>query len=535
MTKRLRAIRSLATGPSCDAAGQTGSRPREHRRGIVLVIVLVVVAVLSLAAYSFTQMMFAHNETTHVAGRQIQAKLLAASGVESVRAFLMQDPTAQAEAGGLYNNPDHFQAIQVLVSEDLGQQGRFTVLAPAFDESSNSVGVRYGIEDESARVNVNALLEIDKAAAAVGMENVGRDLLMALPGMTVDVADAILDWIDSDEEMREFGAEFGDYLDYAPKNGPLETVEELLLVRGVTPDLLFGYDVNRNGMIDASEMEGVGAGSETPSRGWSAYLTLHSKERNTQPNGEPRINLNIEDMQALHDSLSLVFPEEWVVFIIAYRQNGAYQEDQEGEAYSGGELDLSQPGKEETKLKQVLDLVGKKVQVKFQGDEENTVLQSPFAEDLVSMNTYMTTLMDYVTVADATIPGRININQAPREILAGIPGITEDVVEQIINARSVDPSVDDPSRQHETWLLTDGIVTLDEMRSLMPMVCARGDVYRMQVVGYYDEGNASARLEVILDATELPPRVLLWRDISHLGRGYPLETLGAALAPTAFE
>jgi len=503
---------------------------------MILIIVLVVVAVLSLAAYSFTQMMLAHNETTHVAGRQIQAKLLAASGVESVRAFLMQDPTIQAESGGSYNNPDSFQAILVLASEDPGDQGRFTVLSPALDDATDAVGVRYGLEDESARVNINALLAIDEAAAAIGMENVGRDMLLALPGMTVDVADAILDWIDSDDEMREFGAESMDYLDYAPKNGLLETVEELLLVHGVTPDLLFGYDVNRNGMIDANEMEGVGLGAETITRGWSAYLTLHSKEGNTQPNGEPRINLNIEDMQALHDSLSLVFEDEsWVKFIVAYRQNGPYTEDEAGELYSGGELDLSQPGKQEGRLTQVLDLIGAKVRVRFQGDEEDTVLQSPFAEDMVSMNIYMTRLMDHLTVVYTTISGRININLAPREILAGIPGISEEAVELIINSRSMDPTVDDPSMLHETWILTQGLVTLEEMRTLSPMICGGGDVYRMQVVGYFDDGNASARLEVVLDATQLPPRVLLWRDISHLGRGYPLETLGAALAPTAIQ
>ena len=41
---------------------------------------------------------------------------------------------------------------------------------------------------------------------------------------------------------------------YVPRNGPLQTVEELLLVRGVTPQLLFGLDTNRNGLIDTHEM-----------------------------------------------------------------------------------------------------------------------------------------------------------------------------------------------------------------------------------------------------------------------------------------
>jgi len=496
----------------------------------VLVIVLIVVAVLSLAAYSFTQMMVAHSEATQIMGRQSQAQLLASSGVAYLRAFLMQDATTQAESGGTFDNPDSFQAVPVSISEDAQEQGRFTVLAPLEDEQSGSVGFRYGLENESTRLNINALLMIEEAAKAAGLENTGRELLMALPGMTEDVADAILDWLDDDDEIREYGAELGEYTDYAPKNGPLETVEELLLVYGVTPDLLFGYDVNRNGMVDENEMGDTGGMSDTSFRGWSAYLTLHSKENNVNSLGEPRIDLNTNDMQSLHDSLSLVLEEEWVTFIIAYRQNGEYEENEAAEPYSGGELDLSQQGKDDTKLSQVLELVGKKVQVKFVGDDEETILESPFKEDLLSMNTYMTTLMDNVTVvSEETIPGRININQASRDILLGIPGLSEEAVEQIVSLRSVDPTLDDPSRQYETWLLTEGIVTLEEMRSLMPLICGGGDVYRAQVVGYYDDGQASARVEVVLDATQFPPRILLWRDISHLGRGHALETLGVGL------
>ena len=73
---------------------------------------------------------------------------------------------------------------------------------------------------------------------------------MALPGMTEDVADAILDWLDTDDEPREFGARSNTTpacrRAYGTKNGPVDTVEELLLVRGVTPQLLFGADINRN-------------------------------------------------------------------------------------------------------------------------------------------------------------------------------------------------------------------------------------------------------------------------------------------------
>jgi DNA uptake protein ComE-like DNA-binding protein len=505
-----------------------------RRRGVVLVLVLIVVAVLSLAAYAFSDVMLAENEMTHIVGKQIQAYSLAASGVASVRAFLMRDAALQAEAGGIYDNAATFQAVSVASEEGGEAVGMFSVLAPALDAEGNATGARFGLEDESARVNLNVLVKLEEQALSLGQDTLIRDLLLALPGMTAETADAILDWIDEDDTPREFGAEADYYAGlsppYAPKNSLLETVEELLLVRGVTPQLLFGADVNRNGMIDQNEMDQAlqGADSESVSRGWASLLTLHSKEKNFNSAGEQRINLNMDELQQLNDALSLVLSTEQAMFIIAYRLAGPYEGEEEGEAYSSGELDLGQEPK--TEIKQVLDLVGARVEIQFQGQEEATILKSPFGDDVTSMATYMTTLMDVVTAVDApSIPGRININQAPREIMTGIPGMTEELLEQIISMRTPEPELEDPSRQHETWLLAEGLVTLDEMRTLLPFVCAGGDVYRTQVVGFYDDGQASSRLEVLLDATEQPPRLLLWRDISHLGRGFSLETLGAAL------
>ena len=524
-------------------------------RGLVLIIVLVVVAALSLSAYAFASLMLMQSEATQLMGRRVQARLLAASGVEALRAFLLQDLAMRTEAGGSYDNPASFQGIVVLDEGMPEELGKYTILVPATDSAGGMAGVRYGLEDESARVNLNALLVIEEQATEIqeatgdvvpdevsdelmeGLpsESMARDLLMALPGMTVEIADAILDWLDDDDESREFGAEVDYYSSlmppYAAKNGPLETVEELLLVRGVTPQLLFGCDVNRNGMVDLDEMVLAGQLGDLPQRGWSAYLTLHSKEQNINMFGEPRIDLNGDDLQTLYDSLSLIFPEEWVKFIIAYRQSGPYESEEgeeEGSDDFSGELDLSQRG--QNKFNQVLDLIGKKVQVKFQGAEAEVVLRSPFQDDVVSMALYMTDLMDNVTVvADTAIPGRISLSQAPPEILLGIPGMTEEILEQILSQRTPEPALDDPGQQHETWLLTSGIVTLEEMRSLMPFVCGGGDVYRTQVVGYFEDGRASARIEIVLDASQLPPRLLLWRDISHLGRGYPLEMLGVSL------
>ena len=133
---------------------------------------------------------------------------------------------------------------------------------------------------------------------------------------------------------------------------------------------------------------------------------------------------------------------------------------------------------------------------------------------------------DQLDNAEETIPGRVNINQASRTILLGIPGMTSHMVDQIIGSRVPDPVEADPSQLYETWILAEGIVTLEEMKQMMPYVCGGGSIYRAQIIGYFDAGGPSARIEVVLDATNQPPSVVFWRDMTNLGRGYPLETLG---------
>jgi DNA uptake protein ComE-like DNA-binding protein len=508
------------------------SRPR---RGIVLIIALVVVAMLSLGAYAFSELMLTESEAVDLYGQQLQARALAESGIDVARLFLRQDWETRYQNGGVYDNPGKFQGRLIVDNLRPELRGRFTLIAPMI-EDGNLGGTRYGLENESTKLNLNALLLADEQT-----EEGGRQLLMALPGMTQDVADAILDWIDDDDEVREYGAELDHYsgLDppYAPRNGPLETVEELLLVRGVTPAMLFGVDVNRNGMVDSHEQAGAAPDAGTApegamDRGWSAYLTLYSQERNVTPAGDQRIYLNQEDMATLHAELSAVLPREMANFIVAYRQNGPARvnsgdddEDKEEVKADAGELDLTAAGK--VQLTQVLDLVGAKTTAKFQGDEKTSTLSSPFPSEILAMGFYMPLLMDNCTVNQSeTIPGRININQASRVVLAGIPGMDEEIINQIISLRDAEPDIERPNRRHETWLLVEAVVSIEQMRALTPFITGGGDVYRTQAIGYFEGGHAASRAEVIIDATEPLPAIVSWRDVSHLGRGYALETLG---------
>ena len=515
---------------------------RLKQEGMILIIVLVVILMLSLGAYTFTDLMITYDEAADLSGERIQARWTADSGIDMIRMHLILPDQQRYDAGGEYNNSMMFQAINVVPDTNPRNIANFTAVAPFVDQTGLMSGIRYGLEDESARINLNALLLADTYVT-----NGGRTLLMALPGMSEDVADSILDWIDEDDDTREYGAEYDYYQSlvppYSPKNGPLDTVEELLLIRGVFPQLLFGQDANRNGMVDPSETglinNGANAANQamTPpatamtgdpamagiERGWASFLTLYSQEANLNAAGEPRIDVNSEDLETLHQDLQSKFSLDVANFIILYRQSESNSSETEnGVPAATIEMDFTLPPSRS--ITQLLELV--EIRLEVEG-LEGPVLVNP-AFPLNSLGAYVDNLMDNAAAnSNPTIPGRININQAPRSLLMGIPGITEEIVDRIIQERIPDPAEDVSKMQPtEAWLLKNLIVDLDEFRQMLPFICVGGDVFRTQVIGYFEDGAASSRVEVVIDRTTATPRIRLWRDLSHLGRGYSLEMLG---------
>ena len=515
---------------------------RLKHEGMILIIVLVVILMLSLGAYTFTDLMITYDEAADLSGERIQARWTADSGIDMIRMHLILPDQQRYDAGGEYNNSMMFQAINVVPDTNPRNIANFTAVAPFVDQTGLMSGIRYGLEDESARINLNALLLADTYVT-----NGGRTLLMALPGMSEDVADSILDWIDEDDDTREYGAEYDYYQSlvppYSPKNGPLDTVEELLLIRGVFPQLLFGQDANRNGMVDPSETglinNGANAANQamTPpatamtgdpamagiERGCASFLTLYSQEANLNAAGEPRIDVNSEDLETLHQDLQSKFSLDVANFIILYRQSESNSSETEnGVPAATIEMDFTLPPSRS--ITQLLELV--EIRLEVEG-LEGPVLVNP-AFPLNSLGAYVDNLMDNAAAnSNPTIPGRININQAPRSLLMGIPGITEEIVDRIIQERIPDPAEDVSKMQPtEAWLLKNLIVDLDEFRQMLPFICVGGDVFRTQVIGYFEDGAASSRVEVVIDRTTATPRIRLWRDLSHLGRGYSLEMLG---------
>lgn len=534
-TPRLRVPAYRRTRPT----GGGGASARGRQQGLVLVVVLVVIGMLSLAGFTFAELMFTEHKAARINGRELQAAALIDSGVEMLSALIELPAQQRADLKGTYDNPDRFSGVTVVLpGEHSDTRGRFSIVTYQ-GEPDGTGRVRHGVEDESARLNLAVLLDWEQRE-----EGAARNALMMLPGMTSEIADAILDWIDPFDEPREFGAEADYYSElqppYAPSNRTPGALDELLLVRGMTRLLLYGLDTNANGRLDPHELEvdesdPFGARTEAPPRGWAQYLTLHSAEGNLTPQGEPRIDVNAADLSQLHQRLTNALDETWATFIVAARLHGLQQvsattasNSPPAAASPDVQLDLSQAPR--FRIDSLLELINARVVIASPDASEPITLTSPLSGEPATLLQELSRLQDHATArGSAPLVGRINVNLAPREVLLAVPGMNEILVDEIVSKRKALYDPYQPAEmRHASWLLTEGLVTLDEMRHFDAYLTGAGDVFRAQVVGYFDEFGPSARGEVVIDATTRPSRVVSWKDLRHLGRGYTLTELGLA-------
>jgi len=310
----------------------TGARTSAPRRGFVLIAVLMVVVVLSLAAYQYSALMDAEAMAAERIRKTAEAKLYADSGLNHFMAYASDKDTF---TGTLNSNPfdnPAFQSVAVNEGGSARGQGRFSLVSLDLTQatSTGSAPLRFGVTDEGGKLNINALFALDTSGKVL------HDALMKLPNMTDEIAWSIVDWIDPDEEPNPGGAESIYYTGRTPpyqcKNAKLDSIEELLLVKGVTPSLLFGNDRNRNGKLDPGEDDGTGFNP-----GWAAYLTVYSRERNVDNDGNPRININGNDLTTLQTQLTNAVGPDLATFILGYRLFGSGSNNSGG---GGGRVQL---------------------------------------------------------------------------------------------------------------------------------------------------------------------------------------------------
>ncbi|MFA6045459.1 MAG: helix-hairpin-helix domain-containing protein [Phycisphaerales bacterium] len=213
----------------------------------------------------------------------------ARAGVESTIARLEYDT----------QNDDHSSAYTV--TDDMAAVAIGTMNGASFHVMHSDAGnVVDGPADAHAKLNINSVTK--------------DQLLLLEPFMAEDTADSILDWIDTDEDVRPLGAELGYYQSlphpYEPRNGPMRSITELELVAGADPRDVRGEDWNLNGVLDANENDGNASYPSDNSNGvldagWSGLLTASSREGTLSNSGQERLDLSSTDEGTLSTRLTV--------------------------------------------------------------------------------------------------------------------------------------------------------------------------------------------------------------------------------------
>ncbi len=142
--------------------------------------------------------------------------------------------------------------------------------------------------DPSGTPSTEPYFSLIDEGAKLNLNHVNTNELAALPNVTPDFAQAMVDWRSTNGAA--LSAVNYASMNYSPKGAPFETVDELRLVYGSSMDLLAGNDLNRNGVLDENETGENHSGQVQP--GIFEYVTAFSREPNIHSDGTPFTNVN---------------------------------------------------------------------------------------------------------------------------------------------------------------------------------------------------------------------------------------------------
>ncbi|MGH7952455.1 MAG: hypothetical protein ACREFE_11135 [Limisphaerales bacterium] len=325
----------------------------------------------------------------------------------------------------------------------------------------------FGLIDEASKLDLNTA---------------GTNALSYLPNMTLDFADAIVDW----RSTNGIGTMSLNYsaLGYADKNAPFETVDELRLVYGATMDLLAGEDLNGNGVLDSNEKDLNGNGQIDP--GLFEYVTVYTREPNFHADGSSLTNVNTASRQTLqtmfqNDDVSSASQRADAVYSTIHPGGGAT-------AACNGILDFC-------------------VRCKTAG---------------MSSDDFAKIYPDATTSVAAYIYGRVNINTA-----------SENVLIALFMGLNIDQSTATSAAQtmlnyREQNLDNFGSVAwiVDALGNTSPVVraLARGDYvtarsfqFTADIAAIGPFGRGYRRVKFIFDTSDGTPKIIYRQDLSRLG------------------
>ncbi len=196
-------------------------------KGFALVTVLMIVTILVAAVVASSRATRTELQEAANLGDGIKLYYLAKSGVNGAQAILALDKNNYDSLAESWAKADEFAAKASL----LFGSGALTLV----------------IEDEMGKIPLQRFYEGNKVNEPI------RDMLLRLlkrpefrlaGGQAEEIVACLKDWLDPDDEVTSGGAESPYYRalvsPYEAKNGPLDAVEELLLIKGITRELFWG-------------------------------------------------------------------------------------------------------------------------------------------------------------------------------------------------------------------------------------------------------------------------------------------------------
>ncbi len=196
---------------------------RSDERGIALLLTLLILTLLVALILEFDAEARREYRDAAAFRDNFKATVLARASVQAARGVLQQDFLKDKQAG------QPFDALTDLW---------------AFPITNYAIGdglLNAKIEDERGKLNLNDLAVTGDPI--IKKAKVGRvKRLFELVQINPDLVDAIVDWVDDNDVPEPSGAESLYYQTLRPSyraaNAPLQTLLELRLIKGMTPEIM---------------------------------------------------------------------------------------------------------------------------------------------------------------------------------------------------------------------------------------------------------------------------------------------------------
>jgi DNA uptake protein ComE-like DNA-binding protein len=331
---------------------------------------------------------------------------------------------------------------------------------------ANPTEPAFGLIDEGSKLNLNTA---------------NTNVLSYLPNMTVDFAQAIIDWRGTNGTVSLDYASLG----YLPKNAPFESVDELRLVYGATIDLLAGDDPNRNGVLDANEKS---SGTGDMNYGLLEYSTVYTREPNFHADGSSLTNLNTASQQTIQTLLQADGVSGATTMATSIYRN-VHSNPAQVNNFNG-----------------ILDLAARTRNLGMSAADFTKIYN------------------DISTSTNAYFRGRVNVNTADADVLTALfMGLNQDEQTAQAAAQTLltyrEQNIGNGNLNSVGWLI-------DALGSNSPVLAAlrRGDYVTTKTYQFTADiaavgafGRGYRRVKFIFDTSEGTPIILYRQDLSRLG------------------